>query len=215
MLTYSQQQAHCNSCFQSIISIHNVHRCSLIQLEDITGAIRMSPCYQWSRCHGDDKAYISSVYFCSKRVHSLHCAHFIIICLYPHIQPQLIQQSVFFFFSPDWQCMKQHTSTCIFFFWMTSKAWRIRSLCHLQKLITGTHPHQYRCHKQCYSLDIKTAMSRFTTNNEILTSRANCAPTMAKCSGSRGLGGAGIVIRFTFNLLSASRSGEDQLSAED
>lgn len=38
MLTSSQQQAHCNS-LQSFISIHNVHRCSLIQLEDVAVVI--------------------------------------------------------------------------------------------------------------------------------------------------------------------------------
>ena len=42
----ASSRADCNSCFQSIISIHNVHRCILIQLEDITVAVYMSPCYQ-------------------------------------------------------------------------------------------------------------------------------------------------------------------------
>lgn len=39
-----KQQTHCNTCFQSIISIGNVHRCSLIQLRDIAAAVHMSPC---------------------------------------------------------------------------------------------------------------------------------------------------------------------------
>lgn len=38
-LIQPQQQYHSNSCFHSIISIYNVHRCSLIQLEDVAVVI--------------------------------------------------------------------------------------------------------------------------------------------------------------------------------